>query len=107
MSELCIFQVFDKENSPSWGPKVYRNCKRKAGADGFCGLHSPDAIAERFEKEAINDVMDHIRTIRKQEEAMVGLFLRMFRPNEFAEVLGEANRAADIAEKAIKFPARG
>jgi len=98
MTETCKHQIKDKKAS-TWSNEVFRNCQVKAGASGYCGRHDPGNIAEAEAAESQREIIAELREVKRKEEAVVGLFMRLRRPEEFAALLADLKEAEQVADE--------
>jgi collagenase-like PrtC family protease len=96
MTDTCKHQIKDKKAS-TWNNKVFRNCQVKAGASGYCARHDPENIAEAEAAESQREIIAEMREVKRKEEAVMGLFMRLRRPEEFAALLADLREAETVA----------
>lgn len=96
MTDRCKHQIKDKKAS-TWNHEVFRNCQVKAGASGYCARHDPANIADAEAAESQREIITELREAKRKEEAAVGLFMRLRRPDEFDALLAALREAETVA----------
>jgi hypothetical protein len=86
----------DKKAS-TWDHEVFRNCQVKAGASGYCARHDPANIADAEAAESQREIIAELREVKRKEDAVVGLFMRLRRPEEFAALLTDLREAEAVS----------
>ena len=103
MNEKCKHQMRDKAST--WNNTVFRNCKIDATESGYCAIHDPENIAKAEARESVNESVKGMREINRIEESAVGVFMRMNKPEEFAEIIETMRKAQAVAD-AIRIQRR-
>ena len=76
-----------------------RQCQMKAVKDGYCTRHHPETIEAKVADASQYDLVKGAREIEQREEALVGVFMRMRRREEFDSVLKEIKDADMLANQ--------
>jgi hypothetical protein len=69
---------------------IERRCRNEATESGYCEYHDPKAVAQREFKELEHDAEMHLREIRRDENFLVGAYLRLIDKERFDNLLKEA-----------------
>lgn len=94
-NETCKQQIKDKKAS-SWNNDVFRNCLGKPDASGYCTRHNPENIIDAEAAASQREIIRELRDACRKEEAAVGLFMRLRRPDEFVALLADLRESEKV-----------
>ena len=97
-NEKCKHYIKDKKAS-TWDKEVFRSCQVNAGASGYCARHDPANIADAEAAESQREIISLMREVMRKEEAAVGLFMRLRRPQEFIALLADLKESEKVADE--------